>query len=152
MKRLPALCSAGVFACVLHAAELRFSIPGEPKTFDALQVSEQSSELIRYLTGGVLVRVNRVTDQVEPELAESWKLGDGGRAITFRLRSGLRFSNGAPLTADDVARTLNSALDPKQAAPVGDLFRSENGNPGVRVVSPLEIEIRYSQPTPGIDR
>lgn len=152
MKRLLVLCSAGAFACMLQAAELRFSIPAEPKTFDALQVSEQSSELIRYLTGGVLVRVNRITDQVEPELAESWKLGDGGRAVTFRLRAGLKFSDGERLTADDVARTLNAALDPRQAAPVGDLFRSESGNPVVRVVSPLEIAIRFPQPKPGIDR
>src|ERR1700743_1952663 len=132
--------------------ELRFSLPSDPKTFDALQVSEQSSEVIRYLTGGVLVRINRASDQIEPELAESWKLGDQGRAITFRLRSGLKFSDGAPLTSNDVARTLNAALDPALAAPVGDTFRSEHGNPAVRIVSPREITIRYAQPKPGIDR
>jgi peptide/nickel transport system substrate-binding protein len=138
--------------CTAYAAELRFTISSEPKTFDALQVSEQSSELIRYLTGGVLVRVNRATDELEPELAESWKLSEGGRTITFHLRSGLKFSNGALLSAADVARTLNTALDPKQAAPVGDTFRSEQGNPEIRVVSPLELSIRYSQPKPGVDR
>lgn len=141
-----------LFATTLHASELRFSLSSEPKTFDALQVSEQSSELIRYLTGGVLVRVNRVTDKLEPELAESWKLSKDGCAITFHLRQGLKFSNGAALTANDVARTLNTALDPKQAAPVGDTFRSEQGNPEVRVISPLEIAIRYQKPNPGIDR
>lgn len=144
---------ACVLPCVaLQAAELHFSITAEPKTFDALQVSDRSSELIRYLTGGVLVRVNRATDQLQPELADSWKLSDGGRAIAFHLRPGLKFSNGAPLTANDVARTLNAALDPKLAAPVGDTFRSEQGNPEVRVISPVEIEIRYAQPKAGIDR
>lgn len=156
MRPLAGVCGAGVFACALLFAagpqELHFSIPGDPKTFDALHVSDQRSELIRYLTGGVLVRVNRVTDQVEPALAESWKIGDGGRAITFHLRAGLKFSDGAPLTANDVARTLNAALDPKQAAPVGDTFRSAQGDPTVRVVSPVEITIRYPQPKPGLDR
>lgn len=155
-----ARCGTGILACALVFAapagvpknELRFSISGDPKTFDALRVSDQRSELIRYLTGGVLVRLNRVTDQVQPELAESWHISDGGRTITFRLRAGLRFSDGAPLTASDVARTLNAALDPKQAAPVGDTFRSEQGNPEVRVISPVEIAIRYAQPKPGIDR
>src|SRR4051794_21424812 len=70
----PALLAAG------PARELRFCLPGDPKTFDTLQVSEQNSEVVRYLTGGVLARVNRVTDEVQPELAESWKLTDGGRA------------------------------------------------------------------------
>lgn len=97
-----------VLACgLIYAAsppqELRFCLLGDPKTFDALHVSDQRSEVIRYLTGGVLVRINRVTDQLQPELAESWKLSDGGRAITFHLRAGLKFSDGAPLTASDVA-------------------------------------------------
>jgi peptide/nickel transport system substrate-binding protein len=153
MRRVVA---AGVLACAVILAappqELRFCLPGDPKTFDALQVSDEPSEIVRYLTGGVLARVNRVTDQLEPGLAESWKLTDGGRAITFHLRSGLKFSDGAPLTASDVARTLNTALDPKQASPAGDTFRSAGGDPEVRVTSPLEITIRYPQPKPGIDR
>jgi peptide/nickel transport system substrate-binding protein len=150
------LIAAGLFACALFAAgparELRLCLSSEPKTFDPLKVSEQSSEIVRYLTGGVLVRVNRVTDQLQPELAESWKLSDGGRTITFHLRAGLKFSNGAPLTATDVARTFNGALDPRQAAPVGDIFRSEHGNPEARAISPLDVIIHYVEPKPGIDR
>lgn len=136
----------------LSAAELHFSLAGDPQTFDALKVSDQRSELIRYLTGGALVRINRVTDKPEPALAQSWKLSDGGRTITFRLRAGLRFSDGSPLTADDVARTFSAALDPKHEAPVGDTFRSQQGDPQVRVISPLEIAIHYPQPKPDIDR
>ena len=132
--------------------QLRFSMAGDPKTFDPLHVSDENSEIVRYLTGGVLVRVNRVTDRVEPELAESWALSDGGRAITFHLRAGLRFSDGTPLTANDVARTLHAALDPEQASPAGDTFRSESGNPDVQVVSAREIAIRYRQPKPDVDR
>ncbi len=142
----------GAMLAAAQPRELRFSIPSDPKTFDALQVSEQSSEVIRYLTGGVLVRIDRATDQIQPELAESWKFADQGRSITFRLRSGLKFSDGAPLTAGDVARTLNTALDPAMAAPVGDTFRSEQGNPETHVLSPREITIRYARAKPGIDR
>jgi len=150
------LGAAGVFACTLLVAagaprELRFCLNGDPKTFDALHVSDDRSEVIRFLTGGVLVRIDRATDQLQPELAESWKLGEGGRAITFHLRAGLRFSDGTPLTAGDVARTFNAALDPKQASPAGDTFRSSGGTQ-VHVASPLEITIRYSEPKPGIDR
>jgi peptide/nickel transport system substrate-binding protein len=152
---------AGTAACICAGSalllagpprELRFSIVGDPKTFDPLHVSEENSEVVRYLTGGVLVRVNRVTGRVEPELAESWAFSDGGRAITFHLRLGLKFSGGTPLTANDVARTLNTALDPKQASPAGDAFRSGSGNPEIRVVSPLDIAIRYRQPKPDVDR
>ncbi|HEX4134657.1 MAG TPA: ABC transporter substrate-binding protein [Bryobacteraceae bacterium] len=147
---LAALFSAGLSAAAAPH-ELRFCLNGDPKTFDALHVSDDNSELVRFLTGGVLLRINRVTDQLQPELAESWKLSEGGRAITFHLRSGLKFSDGSPLNAEDVARTLKTALDPKQASPAGDTFRS-TGNTEVRVDSPLDVTIRYSQPKPGIDR
>ena len=41
--------------------ELHFCLHGEPKTFNPLLVEEDSSETIRYLTGGVLIRLNRQT-------------------------------------------------------------------------------------------
>ena len=132
--------------------ELRFGISGDPKTFDALHVSDQRSEIIRYLTGGVLVRINRVTDQLEPELAESWSLRDGGRAITFHLRAGLQFSDGSPLTAADVARTFNTALDPKQASPAGDTFRSEGSTGSARGFAASNSRFAMRMPKPGIDR
>jgi peptide/nickel transport system substrate-binding protein len=133
-------------------SELRFSIAGDPKTFDPLQVSEEHSEVIRYLTAGVLLRVNRVTDKVEPELAESFKISADGRAISFHLRPGLKFSDGTSLNADHVAHTLNTALDPKQASPVGDTFRTEKGVPEIQVTGPLDVTIRYPVSKPEIDR
>ncbi|HEU5021966.1 MAG TPA: ABC transporter substrate-binding protein, partial [Bryobacteraceae bacterium] len=90
--------------------ELRISVTGDPKSFDPLQVIDDSSDTVRYLTSGVLVRVNRATDALEPELAESWKMSNDGRTISFHLRPGLKFSDNAPLNAKDVERTLRRAL------------------------------------------
>ena len=59
----------------------------EPKTFDPLLVDDEASLSIRYLTGGGLVRINRHTQELEPELAESWKVSKDGKQITFKLRS-----------------------------------------------------------------
>src|SRR5215469_11726605 len=103
MKRLAAAAIAVTLARASGPAqpapnhELRFSMAGDPKTFDPLQVAESHAELIRYLTGGVLARVDRAADTLQPELAESWRITDGGRAISFHLRSGLKFSDGSPL-------------------------------------------------------
>ena len=132
--------------------QLRISITGDPKTFDPLQVNDDADQTVSYLTSGVLVRVNRATDALEPELAESWKLSDDGRSIAFHLRAGLKFSDNSPLDSSDVARTLNRALDPKEASPVGDAFQSNAGNPSVTVTSPLDIAISYAQPKPALDR
>ncbi len=54
-----------------------------------------------------------------PQIAKSWtieKEGDG-LAITFELRSDVRFADGKPLTADDVVFTYNWIMNPKVAAP-----------------------------------
>lgn len=132
--------------------ELRFSIKADPKSFDPLHALESNGELIRYLTGGVLIRVDRATDTAIPELAESWRMLEGGKAISFRLRDGLRFSDGSPLTSADVARTLTAALDPKEGSPAGDTFRAESGAPAIEVHSPRDLLIRYRTVKPGLDR
>jgi peptide/nickel transport system substrate-binding protein len=75
-----------------------------------------------------------------------------GRSISFRLRSGLKFSDGTPLTADDVAHTLHMAFDPRIASPVGDAFRSEQGLPDIDVVSPKQVTIRYATTKAGLER
>jgi peptide/nickel transport system substrate-binding protein len=132
--------------------QLRISITGDPKTFDPLQVIDDADQTVSYLTSGVLVRVNRATDALEPELAESWKLSDDGRSITFHLRPGLKFSDSSPLDASDVVRTLNRALDPKEASPIGDAFQSSAGNPSVTATSSLDVAVAYAQPKPALDR
>jgi peptide/nickel transport system substrate-binding protein len=47
----------------------------------------------------------------EPGLAESWTASDGGLTYTYTLREGLTWSDGTPLTADDVAWTVNTSRD-----------------------------------------
>ncbi len=47
---------------------------------------------------------------IEPMLAESWKVSGDGRIYTFRLREGVTFSNGSPLTSEDVEYTFTRLL------------------------------------------
>ena len=42
-----------------------------------------------------------------PWLAKSSQLSDGGKTLTVQLRDGVQFSDGKPLTADDVTYSLN---------------------------------------------
>jgi len=132
--------------------ELRFSIAGDPKSFDPLHLEESNSQTLRDLTAGVLVKVNRVSGQLEPDLAETWEIKDGGRTIVFHLRAGLAFSDGTALTSADIVRTLNRALDPKEASPAGDTFRSADGPPEVHASGPRDVTIRYKSPKANLDR
>ncbi len=139
-------------AVAQNGGELRFCLRSEPKTFDPLKVEDDASVAIRYLTGGVLVRMNRQTQALEPELAQSWKVSKDGRQITFKLRSGLSFSDGTPFSAEDVAYTVRQLMDPGLHSPTGDAFRSGPGNVQTKIISPTEIWVTFPAPVAGLDR
>jgi peptide/nickel transport system substrate-binding protein len=126
--------------------ELRFCLYSEPKTFNPLLVDDTSTETIRYLTGGVLVRVNRITLKAEPDLAASWKVSEGGKRIRFKLRDGLKYSDGTPFSASDVAYTMQQLMDPALHSSTGDAFRSAEGKLAAQVISANEIEINFPAP------
>ncbi|MGI8711781.1 MAG: ABC transporter substrate-binding protein [Solirubrobacteraceae bacterium] len=67
-------------------------------------------------TGEFLALHNSLTLQLQPMLATSWKPSKAGAVSTFRLRSGVKFHNGQPLTADDVVYTFQQLADPKNAS------------------------------------
>jgi len=132
--------------------ELRFCLRSEPKTLNPLLMSDDSSETIRYLTGGVLLRVNRLTQDLEPELATAWKLTNAGKTITFKLRENLRFSDGTTFSADDVAYTIQQLMDPAVHSPSGDAFRSGEGKVQTQALANNRIAITFSAPIAGLDK
>lgn len=138
-------------AASAQGGELRFCLRNEPKTFDPLLVDDDSSLAIRYLTGGVLVRANRKTQQLEPELAESWKLSKDGKQITFKLRHGVLFSDGTPFSTNDVAYTVQRLMDPNLHSSTGDAFRSGTGAVTTLKPSPDQITIIFPAPIVGLD-
>ncbi|HKM86859.1 MAG TPA: ABC transporter substrate-binding protein [Terriglobales bacterium] len=149
------LLSCALFCGVAFSqsgGDLRFCLGSEPKTFDPLLVDDDSSLSIRYLTGGVLVRVNRHTQDLEPELAESWKVSNDGKQITFKLRRGITFSDGSPFTSEDVAFTMQRLMDPALHSSTGDAFRSGSGAISSRIIAPDQIVISFPAALAGLDR
>jgi peptide/nickel transport system substrate-binding protein len=153
---LAVLAAAGASKCAAQAAsrmpgELAWTIGYDPKTFDPAKVDDLDAETIRYLTGGVLLRFNRLTQKVEPQLAESWSVSSGGTTITFKLRSGLKFSDGSSLTARDAVWSIRRVLLPATAAPVADEFVTPAA---VRVESPdaATVIVHLAQRVVGIGK
>src|SRR5208282_835456 len=132
--------------------ELRFFLRSEPKTFDPLLVDDDASLSIRYLTGGVLARRNRHPQELEPELAESWKVSKDGRQITFKLRHGITFSDGSPFSSEDVAFTMQRLMDPALHSSTGDAFRSGQGAVMTNIIAPDQVFISFAAPIAGLDR
>lgn len=123
--------------------ELAWAIHADPKTFDPAKVDEQISELVRYLTGGVLLRMNRQTQEPEPQLAQSFQVSSQGTLIVFKLRDGLRFSDGTALTSADVAWSLRRVLAPSTHSIIADEFLLPNK---VTVDTPDRLTVRIHLP------
>lgn len=158
MLRSPKLLAVLVLALLVlparaqNGGELHFCLHGEPKTFNPVLVDDEASENIRYLTGGVLIRLNRQSQALEPALATSWNISHDRRTITFHLRKGVYFSDGTPFTAQDVAYTMRLLLDPETHSPTGDAFRSGQGSASVRVISSNSLAVTFPAPVAGLER
>ena len=57
-----------------------------------------------------LVKYKPGTLEIEPGLAESWTVSEDGKTWTFKLREGLKFADGTPLTAQDVKRSIDRVM------------------------------------------
>lgn len=145
MIRLLALAALSIAAAAAQnpGGTLRFCLRSEPRTLDPHRVAEENAEAVRYLTSGVLVRLNRATQRVEPALASSWKISEGGRQISFQLRTGVRFSDGTPFTSADVAHTIRRVIDPAMQSPIAESLRSGDGLIEISAPAPDRVTIRF---------
>lgn len=96
---------------------------GDPKTFNPITANEVSSlDISRFLFASLL-GIDAISQEVEPGLADSWTHSPDGKTWTFHLRKNLRWSDGAPLTAEDVVFTWNDIIyNPKIDNVTRDLF------------------------------
>lgn len=108
-----------------------------------------------YPNGGIL---NQITDkltyqnpktlEIEPWLAQSWTVNDNATEYTFKLRSGVTFSDGTPVDAAAIAKNFdafglgNKALRQPVSEVVNNYERSE-------VVDPLTVKFYFKKPSPG---
>lgn len=125
-------------------ADLRFCLRADPKTFDPLRADEEPSETVRYLTAGVLIRLNRQTQKLEPELATSWTVADQGRRIDFVLRRGVQFSDGTPFGSVDVVATIQRVANPTLQSAIAEAFRSGITDIKVQAKGPYNVSVSIS--------
>lgn len=130
-----------------RSPQLVDSILSDPKTFNAA-LSQESPNIFGYTYDG-LVEQNPFTSKIEPALAESWQISDDKSKIIFTLRPELKWSDGQPLTADDVVFTFNDIyLNEAIPTDVRDILRigKKRKLPSVRKIDPLRIEFTVPEP------
>jgi len=95
----------------LHPNRLLTGTISDPKTFNPLlAVDSASGDATGDLFDG-LVRLNPLTTEQEPALAERWEYSADGTVCTFHLRHGVHWHDGEPFTAADVKFTFDATFD-----------------------------------------
>ena len=98
------------------------SLRGEPKTLNPLTAADTVSREVIGAMQADLVHINRATQLTEAALAKGWKVSADGLQYTLTLRSGVKFSDGQPMDADDVVFTCRVYLDENVHATQRDLL------------------------------
>jgi peptide/nickel transport system substrate-binding protein len=123
---------------VPRGGDLVLSIRAEPRTFNSLSVPDTTTEILTSLLQAKLIRINRVTDEIEPWLAESWTRSDDGLRYVVKLRPNVTFSDGEPLTASDVTFSLDAAY---AVRPVADTLEIDGKRLRAEASDPLTVTI-----------
>jgi peptide/nickel transport system substrate-binding protein len=84
---------------------------------------------------------------VQPALAHRWEIAGGGRALTFHLRDGVRFHDGAAFSATDVKFSLDRARAPDSTNAQKELFAAIAE---VILHDPRRVEVRLARPDGGM--
>lgn len=91
-----------------QTSRIVFSSLGDPKTFNPALSQEYPNVFIYTFEG--LVTLDGETGDIIPALAESWDISEDGQTYTFTLRADLKWSDGEPLTSDDVVFTYRDVI------------------------------------------
>ena len=114
---------------------------GDPKTFNPITENESSSlDILRFMFWSLL-NYDVLNQKIEPGLAESWTNSPDGKTWTFKLRKNLRWSDGAPLTADDVVFTWDVIYNPKIDNVTRDSFIIDGKKFKVTKIDDLTIQV-----------
>jgi oligopeptide transport system substrate-binding protein len=163
---LPRQLFAGCLLWLAAAAALA-AAPGvlhrtsgaEPPSLDpTLGSGTMAAPMLSDMVEGLVARTPAI--RPAPGVAERWDVSADGLTYTFRLREGLRWSDGTPLTADDFVYSYRRLLDPATAATTAGLFLMiENAREvtqktkppeslGVSAPDPRTVVFRLATPAP----
>lgn len=123
------------------AGTIKWNLPYEPLSLDPIKSFNYAENTALANSCEAILRANP-DFTVGPGLAESWDQPDELTWV-FRIRSGVTFWNGKPLTAEDVAWSIARHLDPDSGSYVATYVANVAS---VEATGPLEVTIRMKQP------
>ncbi|HEY6357011.1 MAG TPA: ABC transporter substrate-binding protein, partial [Vicinamibacterales bacterium] len=127
------------------------SFHAEPTSFDRLVASRAAEQRITLLTQATLLRVNPVSQQVEPRLATTWTSSPDKLTWTLKLRDGVLFSDGVPFAAADVVFTFDALYDSRLASDMASGYLIGGKPLVVRAIDDHTVMLTFPSPYgPGV--
>lgn len=114
---------------------------GDPKTFNIITANETSSTDILGRMYATLIEFNNLTQEFTPGLAKRWEHSDDYKEWIFHLRRGLRWSDGTPITADDVVFTFEVIYNPTIPNALKDLLQVDRKKFRVEKLDEFTIKV-----------
>jgi len=134
---LVADCNPGI-----PGGRLVMSTFADPKTFNPITANEESSRGIYRFLFASLLGSDPNTQEVTPGLADWWTNAPDNKTWTFHLRKNLHWSDGQPITADDVVFTMNDLIYSTNINPVmADALRVDDKNFIVTKLDDLTVQV-----------
>ena len=124
-----------------QAATLRLGVTADALSMDPIASSDNPSIWTQLLLFDQLVRPSKDGTKLDPGIADSWQISRDGKEYQFKLRANAKFSNGDPVTAQDVEFSLRRAAGEKSQW--GRFFRPITE---YRVVDDRTIVMRLETP------
>ena len=123
-----------------NGGELREGMIGLPRTINpTIAITDTDKDISSLVYAGLL----KYSDNgLVPDLADSYTISTDGLTYDFKLKDDLRFQDDTPLTADDIAFTIQKVQDPNLKSP----RRADWSQVSVKVISPTEIQFILKQP------
>ncbi|MSQ15011.1 MAG: hypothetical protein EXR50_04005 [Dehalococcoidia bacterium] len=90
-----------------------YGAAADAKSLNPILISDANSRTVSNLIFEGLVATDAKTGAPKPMLAESWSVSDEGLRYTFKIRDGVKWHDGTPVTSEDARFTYETILDPK---------------------------------------
>ncbi len=131
-----------------HGGELVAAVRNDPPTFNRLAPSgnHNTAEAIAQLVFAKLARVNRITAELEPWLAERWDESADHLTYTLTLRDGLKWSDGAPFTSADVRFSFEAVYDARLNSPIKSSMLIAGKPIAVGAPDPKTVVLKFPAP------
>jgi peptide/nickel transport system substrate-binding protein len=140
---LTALPLAGPAGAQQHGGTLIAAFSADPAGFDPVRGPSGMSHVVIEQVFSTLMLLDPDANPI-PGLAESYEISEDGLEYTFKLREGVTFHNGDPLTAEDVKFSFDRLRAPDSGYSYGSQVETIDE---VEVVDPLTVKFKLSQVT-----